>query len=553
MPITTEIFVARAKEVHGNKYDYSYVKYEGSGAKVKIICPKKGHGLFYQTPNSHLSNHGCPTCSNNITLTTAEFIKRSREVHSKKSFDYSLSEYKNNREKIKIICTIDGHGLFEQIASAHMSGANGCPKCNKHALIGTKEFIKRSKEIHNERYDYSKVVYQNSRSRVMIVCTIHGDFTQTPQKHLLGRGCSMCAGQIVNKNGDNRRRTTEEIIKKAKEIHGDKYDYSKVNYEGANNKIKIICPKEGHGEFTKTIGNHLGRKQGCPICSIESCSIKQRSNNDKFITKAKEIHGDKYDYSKVNYENNSNYVTIICLKKGHGDFRQVPASHLRGAGCPICGGCMKLDNVEFIKRSRLVHGDIYDYSETEYKKARSEVTIICPKKGHGKFNQIAFSHMKLGSGCPKCKNKTETKLHDFLLELLPDYTIIFQKIVYTDKGTGHDSCNDFFIVELNLYIELDGDQHFIQVSNWYPPELTQAQDLTKTKLLLNEGQSLVRIYQPWVASDTNNWLEKLKENIREYENPTAVFIGPEGTYDKHKKDLHFSKLSNKFYETKMVY
>ena len=112
---------------------------------------------------------------------------------------------------------------------------------------------------------------------------------------------------------------------------------------------------------------------------------------------------------------------------------------------------------------------------------------------------------------------------------------------------------DFHIVELNLHIELDGDQHFIQVSNWTPPEFTQAHDLTKTKRVLKEGQSLVRIYQPWVASDTNNWLEKLKASIREYEKPMVVFIGPEGIYDKHLSDLHYSDLSNKLYETNKVF
>ena len=155
----------------------------------------------------------------------------------------------------------------------------------------------------------------------------------------------------------------------------------------------------------------------------------------------------------------------------------------------------------------------------------------------------------MSHGCPRCSNKTEGLLFSILEEVFHEYTIHDQVIVVSDGNLK----NDFHIVELNLYIELDGDQHFRQVSNWDPPEKTQAHDLTKTKRVLKEGQSLVRIYQPWVASDTNNWLDKLKANIREYEKSTAVFIGPEGTYDKHKEDLHFSKLPNKLYETKMVY
>jgi very-short-patch-repair endonuclease len=271
---------------------------------------------------------------------------------------------------------------------------------------------------------------------------------------------------------------------------------------------------------------------------------------EEFIKKARLVHGDRYDYYKVVYRNARTNVTITCPI--HGDFEQTPNKHINSCqGCPECGKerarLGRISNTErFIKNARLVHKDNYGYSKTEYVNANTKVIITCPT--HEDFKQTPTSHLS-GQGCPRCINKTEGLLFSILNESLTHYTILDQAVVCDDGKLRID----FHIAELNLYIELDGDQHFRQISSWDPPEKTQAHDLTKTMHVLKEGQSLVRIYQPWVASDTNNWLEKLKENIREYENPTAVFIGPEGTYDKHKEDLHFSKLSNKLYETKMVY
>lgn len=124
---------------------------------------------------------------------------------------------------------------------------------------------------------------------------------------------------------------TQDFIKKAQEKHGDKYDYSKVDYKNAHTKICIICPE--HGEFWQTPTSHLqGTK--CP-----KCSGKFHYTTQDFIEKAKQIHGDKYDYSKVEYKNNSTKVCIVCPE--HGEFWQTPVNHLTGNGCPNCCGLKK--------------------------------------------------------------------------------------------------------------------------------------------------------------------------------------------------------------------
>jgi len=150
--------------------------------------------------------------------------------------------------------------------------------------------------------------------------------------------------------------TTEEFIIKAKSIHGNKYDYSKVNYLNVRTKVKIICYK--HGEFNQTPNKHL-KNSGCPKCGFISRCNKVRSNTKEFIEKTKNIHGNKYDYSKVNYVGKENKVIIICSK--HGEFNQTPHNHLSGNGCPICReskGEIKIreflikNNISFIAQKR---------------------------------------------------------------------------------------------------------------------------------------------------------------------------------------------------------
>ena len=159
----------------------------------------------------------------------------------------------------------------------------------------------------------------------------------------------------------SKRISTEYFINKAREVHGKKYDYSKTNYVDAKTKVCIICHK--HGEFWQTPSNHLNG-QGCPKCGIESRQKTQSSTKDEFVKKAREVHGGKYDYSKVDYVNNSTKVCIICPK--HGEFWQIPSNHLKGQGCPKCGIEARKESrssttEEFIKKAREVHGDKYDY------------------------------------------------------------------------------------------------------------------------------------------------------------------------------------------------
>jgi len=187
----------------------------------------------------------------------------------------------------------------------------------------------------------------------------------------------------------------EKCLLKFKEVHGDRYDYSKVNYTKNIDKVVIICKE--HGEFLQRPKSHK-EGQGCPKCGNKLRKRGDYFTNEKIIGKFKEVHGDRYDYSKVNYTKNIDKVVIIC--KEHGEFLQRPKSHKEGQGCPKCALENKVTQEHIIEKFKKVHGDRYDYSKVKYKSYKDKVTIICPNCGE--FEQTVVSHIN-GNNCKKCR------------------------------------------------------------------------------------------------------------------------------------------------------
>jgi hypothetical protein len=200
--LTTQDFIQKSKLVHGNKYNYSSVKYINARTPVIIICPT--HGKFMQTPDAHLHNKGCKYCADNVKLTTDIFIRRANKIHKNK-YNYDLVNYLDSHTKVNVVCKI--HGSFKQTPTSHLNG-NGCPQCaNKNTGLrnssSTADFIKKACCIHNYKYTYLKCKYKKAISKVIITCPIHGDFYQRPNAHLSGHGCPKCS---------NRGWTKEEWI-----------------------------------------------------------------------------------------------------------------------------------------------------------------------------------------------------------------------------------------------------------------------------------------------------------------------------------------------------
>ena len=218
--------------------------------------------------------------------------------------------------------------------------------------LTTEEFVEKARKIHGNKYDYSKVEYKDSHTKVSIICPIHGEFSQTPNNHLNGQQCPFCSYPNINLS-------KEKFVSLAKNVHGDKYDYSKVVYKNTKDKLIIICPI--HGEFSQSFEKHVVRGQGCPKC------VGKNKDASEFIFQANKIRKNKYDYSKTNYISATTKVAIICPI--HGEFLQAPAKHLCGDGCPKCNSS-KLENSlrEYLDSKNIKFEEQKTFSWLKYKK-----------------------------------------------------------------------------------------------------------------------------------------------------------------------------------------
>ena len=333
---TTEKFIERARQKHGDLYDYSAVRYIDSDTKVEIIC--RDHGSFWQVSYVHLAGAGCRKCStakNSAArnFTNEQFIEKSRSVHGDK-YDYSLVSYVNNSTNVKIICP--DHGEFLQNPNGHMRGG-GCSKCAANntrirCSSNTDEFISKSISKHGDKYDYSKVVYTNNYTPVIIGCPTHGEFNQNPQNHLIGQGCAECGKDTAAKK---RNMGATGFVNRARLIHGDLYDYTGVKYVRNDVPVEISC--RYHGTFHQTPANHL-KTQGCPSCGkLTAAESRRFLTKDIWLERFRSVHGDRYDYSRVGeIKSGKHKVKVVCRE--HGMFMQAADNHYSGKGCPICLG-----------------------------------------------------------------------------------------------------------------------------------------------------------------------------------------------------------------------
>ena len=439
--------------------------------------------------------------------------------------------------------------------------------------LNTKEFIKRARAVHGNRYSYKKTEYLKSTEALVITCKIHGDFSQKPSGHLAGNGCSLCGRELLAKKQSSN---TPKFIEKAKKIHSNFYIYTKTEYVNAKTPVKIRCPK--HGFFMQTPSSHLGGR-GCIDCGKESFIKKKTRSREEFIRLANKKHKNAFLYKKVIYIKTTDKIIITCPK--HGDFTQTPDSHLAGHGCNKCstkvGANKQRGNLrEFIKKSNLIHKNFYSYKKSKYQTALLDVIITCPI--HGDFPQKAGSHLA-GVGCPKCaiiKNSNKRRYSkNTILKFFRDihgeeydYSEVHYKnyhsrvkiICYQHgpflqspanhiKGSGCNRCIlkaegriakyllaknivyrqfqikhknkikyfDFLLPDLNLLIERDGEQHYKFVSlfankkeNYLKKQ--HKNDIIKTKIAKKAGLKIARI--PY-------WLSPAEEKI-EIEN---ILIG----------------------------
>ena len=359
--------------------------------------------------------------------------------------------------------------------------------------LTTEEFIKRSKLVHGNKYDYSLVDYEHSHKKVKIICPEHGVFEQRANSHLSGQKCRKC-------KNDGVRKRLDEFIIESKKIHGDKYDYSLSKYINCFTKMDIICPK--HGIFKQSPLNHL--IGGCKECGKE----KMRLNQFEFIERSKKIHKNKYDYSLVEYKLSRMKIKIIC--PNHGIFEQTVNSHLSGQGCIKCyKENQKMNINEFLRRAKKIHGDKYDYSLVEYKNNYTRVEIICPI--HGIFKQSPDSHLRNETNCPTCKSKSKSEMKIYNYLKLNDIVFETQK-TFDDCKFKNKLRFDFYIPEHNTCIEYDGEQHNISIKYWGGEngfKYRKNNDKIKDEYCKNNNIRLIRINNKKIEE-----IEKILNNFK---------------------------------------
>lgn len=272
--------------------------------------------------------------------------------------------------------------------------------------LTTDIFIERATAIHGDKYDYSLTEYFGRKTKLLVICRVHGAFYIRPDRHLYGGGCVKCI--IVR-----RTKPFDIFLGQCYEVHGDRYDYSMSEYIGTNDKITIICRL--HGKFFQTPYEHL-RGRGCRKCGTAISSASIRKDTAYFIDTCSKVHNNKYDYSKSIYTGMNEKISIICPI--HGIFNQLAHAHCLGRGCAKCGimnsrpNRMTIDG--FLEKAQNVHGNKYDYSLVSYQSYNDKVVIICRK--HGEFNQRPSIHLT-GAGCPKCSkiiSKLEIEWLDYI-------------------------------------------------------------------------------------------------------------------------------------------
>lgn len=249
-------------------------------------------------------------------------------------------------------------------------------------------------------------------------------------------------------------------------------------YSGNKQYITVRCKLDGTVWQTKP--NWLKAGRGCQTCYDNRRGKTRVKGVEKFIEEAHEVHGDKYDYSKVVYINDTEKVCLVCRQ--HGEFWISPTKHLRDKqGCPTCGR-RRIDTTDFIQKAKLIHGDRYDYSKTTYQGRFVPTTIICPI--HGEFLQKPDKHLS-AHGCPLCK---ESKCERSIREMLKSNNIHFEaqkQFPWLGKQTL-----DFYLPEYNIAIECQGEQHFHPVSIYKGEEgfqITRERDLRKYQKCLNNN------------------------------------------------------------------
>jgi hypothetical protein len=532
-----ENFIPRAEARHKADngtplYNYTKSIYTKSAEKTTITC--KIHGDFLQSPNSHLSGHGCPKCRDdankaNQTMSHEEFVTRCNEKHPN-LIDYSKTEYINSKTPIIFICNACRNEYIRD--PCHMLGegrGHGCSTCNGGIRDTLDSFIEKANKTHQNKFNYDLVVYKDSLTKVKIKCKDNHIFEQTPAHHICGNGCPICAG---------KHRTFEDFKELSKEKYPEiPFDFGTSLFKNMTTPIDIICPRKH--TFTIPPSRHLldDSKGGCIECANISTGSSNSYSQEQWIDLAKSKHHDLWLYDKVVYVNSQTEVIIGC--KEHGYFIQIPAIHLGGSGCRKCGNerCAKSKMIteegfiDRIEQCKEVHNNKYNYNRIYRDDGYLRIEMICDK--HGIFDQRLEHHIK-GHGCYKCVVNYSKKQIEWL-----EYRQIRDGFIQHACNIGEyqipETCMhaDGFRKETNTIYEFQGDfwhgnpKIFIQTdinpktNNTYGMLFERTK--SKIKMLISNDYTVIEVWEnDWDrGKKAVNNIQNLWRSARRWLKPVA--------------------------------
>lgn len=384
-----------------------------------------------------------------------EKLRRCIERHPQ-GIDYSKTDFTKSLED-EVIFVCRDHGPFRKTLRMFLRVKTPCEECLK------KNRLKKRMTGLNPNFSYGKTDFSASEQMPTIVtCLLHGDVQVSLYDHKRFKtgGCQKCKSALT---GDNKRSNLASLLRRAEEIYGkNTYDYSKITgFKSQHDLVTIICKKKGHGEFQKSLANHLHKRrpQGCPICGMAKGSDKQALTQLQFLEKAQAVHEQKYDYSAVKFSRSKDKVFITCRTCGSG-FKQTINDHLSGSGCLECGKRKTADanrtlTTELVvRRCKEVWGNRYDYSKTEYIDTDTPLKVICPK--HGEILVNYHNHVGLKRGCKFCGSTRRQKQNDWLDYLgVPDNHQSREVTIKFNDGTR--CFVDGFDGGKNIVYEFNGD------------------------------------------------------------------------------------------------
>lgn len=261
----------------------------GTDNRITIRCKKCGITYTNSVNEVIRGNARCSCITDNVFGEPVE-VRRQHFAEKLKShpdfetldFTDAIRLYQNNKIDVPVRCKI--HNSIFMVRPSNLVNGNRCPKCADESrvkklkqfsgadsplIIKLSEAIDRARKIHGNRYDYSLItdeIWQGTSSKYKIICPVHGEFEQKFNSHLAGQGCLKC--------GQERSASAillgfDGWIRRAKEVHGDIFDYSLVKntqHFGAKSKIEVVCNICGC-HFFPTMENHVYNKTGCPGCN----------------------------------------------------------------------------------------------------------------------------------------------------------------------------------------------------------------------------------------------------------------------------------------------